>query len=94
MFLEFDARETEEAKFAYLCDKFEAELQSKLYDEEGCVDLYNQKDNKSYYDDDVQDLLKKGYSFSDMWLEFGQRRYPYDKNFKELSDYVRNNDLN
>ena len=94
LFLEFDARETEEAKFAYLCDKFEAELQSKLYDEEGCVDLYNQKDNKSYYDDDVQDLLKKGYSFSDMWLEFGQRRYPYDKNFKELSDYVRNNDLN
>ena len=93
LFLEFDAHETKEAKFAYLCDKFEADLQSKLYDEENCVDLHNQKDNKSFYDEDVQDLLKKGYSFSDMWLEFGQRRYPYDENFIALSNYVRDNEI-
>lgn len=34
LILEFDARETKEAKFAYYCDKLECDLQSKLYDEE------------------------------------------------------------
>ena len=93
LFLEFDEHKTEEAKFAYMCDKFEADLQSRLYDEEGCVDLKHQENNKSFYDDDVQDLLKKGYSFSEMWIEFGQRRYPYDKNFMALSNYIKNNKI-
>ena len=45
LFLEFDARETKEALFAYQCDKLECDLQSKLYDEEGCVDLEKQDGN-------------------------------------------------
>ena len=39
LFLEFDAHNTKESMFAYQCDKLECDLQSKLYDEEGCVDL-------------------------------------------------------
>lgn len=34
-FLEFDAHKTAEAKFAHQCDKLEAELQCKIYDEGG-----------------------------------------------------------
>ena len=34
LFLEFDAHETKEAKFAYMCDKLECDLQCKLYDQE------------------------------------------------------------
>ena len=45
LFLEFDAHVTKEAKFAYQCDKLECDLQSKLYDEEGCVDLNKEKNN-------------------------------------------------
>ena len=46
--LEFDARKTKEAKFAYWCDKLECDLQSKIYDEENCVDLSDQKEFNIY----------------------------------------------
>ena len=26
-----------------------------------------------------------------MWLEIGQRKYPYDENFMAVSNYVKNN---
>ncbi len=32
--LEFDSLKTKEARFAFYCDKLEADIQSKLYDEE------------------------------------------------------------
>ena len=37
---------------------------------------------------DVKELLENGNSFSDMWLKFSQRRYPYDDNFKSVSSYM------
>ena len=39
LILEFDAKETKEALFAYHCDKLECVLHCRLYVEEGCVDL-------------------------------------------------------
>lgn len=45
LFLEFDSHNTKEAMFAYQCDKLECDLQCKLYDEEGCVDLNKQDGN-------------------------------------------------
>ena len=89
--LEFDERMTKEAVFAYHCDKLECDLQSKLYDEEGCVDLNNQEGNKTFYDDKVKKLLEKEKSWSGMWLQFGQDRYNYDDNFLEVSNYAKNN---
>ncbi|MBQ4031668.1 MAG: HD domain-containing protein, partial [Bacilli bacterium] len=93
LFLEFDERETKEAKFAYWCDKLECDLQCKLYDEEKCVDLNNQSDNESSYDSKVKELLDSGKSWSEMWMSFGQDRYNYDDNFKSVSDYVMSNDI-
>lgn len=93
LFLEFDARETKEAKFAYQCDKLECDLQSKLYDEEGCVDLDKQEGNDTLNNSLVQKLLKTGATFSTMWLQFGQEVYPYDDNFRAVSNYAINNDI-
>jgi len=93
LFLEFEARETKEAKFAYQCDKLECDLQSKLYDEEGCVNLNHQEGNKSLEHPTVQSLLKDGSSWSTMWLKFGQQVYPYDENFKSVSDYAIYNSI-
>jgi len=90
---EFDERKTKEAIFAYQCDKLECDIQSKLYDLENCVDLNDQVNNKTFNNDEVQELLNKGYSFSDMWLTFGQNRYNYDENFMEVSNYVINNNI-
>ena len=93
LILEFDARQSAEAIFAYQCDKLECDLQCKLYDEERCVDLNNQANNKTSQDKSVQKLLKSGKSWSEMWLLFGQEKYPYDKNFLAVSNYVLNNSI-
>ena len=90
---EFDERKTKEALFAYQCDKLECDIQSKLYDLENCVDLNDQSNNKTFNNKEVQELLNKEYSFSQMWLTFGQNKYNYDKNFMEVSNYVINNNI-
>ena len=79
--------------FAYQCDKLECDLQSKLYDEEGCVDLEKQDGNDTMKNKRVQELLKTGASWSTMWLQFGQQVYPYDDNFREVSNYAINNEI-
>ena len=94
LFLEFDAHETNEAKFAYQCDKLECDIQCKLYDQEGCVDLEHQEGNETANNEFVKKLLEDGKSWSDMWLEFGQKRYNYDQNFMSVSQYVKDNTIN
>ena len=93
LFLEFDEHNTKESIFAYQCDKLECDLQSKLYDEEGCVDLNKQDGNDTLKNQRVQELLKNGASWSTMWLKFGQQVYPYDNNFRAVSNYAINNNI-
>lgn len=93
LFTEFDSHSTKEAMFAYQCDKLECDLQSKLYDEEGCVDLNKQEGNDSFENELVKKLLSEEKSWSGMWLRFGQTVYPYDDNFKDVSKYALNNSI-
>ena len=93
LFLEFDSHNTKEAMFAYQCDKLECDLQCKLYDEDGCVDLNKQDGNTTMKNHLVEKLLKNGATWSNMWLNFGQQIYPYDDNFKAISNYAKNNDI-
>lgn len=65
-----------------------------MYDEERCVDLENQYKNIAYNSDEVKKLVEEGNTWSEMWLTFGQKRYPYDKNFLEISNYAKNNNIN
>ena len=88
LFFEFDSHNTKESLFAYQCDKLECDLQSKIYDLEGYVDLNNQDDNTIMESKDVKELLENGNSFSDMWLKFSQEKYPYDDNFRSVSSYM------
>ena len=93
LFLEFDSHSTKEAYFAYQCDKLECDLQSKLYDEEGCVDLNQQQDNDIMKNPIVKKLLDSGSSWSTMWLQFGQQVYPYDEHFWAVSNYALENKI-
>lgn len=93
LILEFDLRESMEAKFAYYCDKLECDLQCKLYDEMGCVDFNNQEGNDRIGDERVQKLLKMGKNWSYMWLKFSQERYQYDDNFMAVSNYALENKI-
>ncbi len=90
---EFEERRTKEALFAYYCDKLECDLQCKLYDEEGCVDLNNQHDNVALSNYVVKELLNQGKSWGEMWLQFGQVSYNYDENFLQISNYALNNKI-
>ena len=92
-FLEFDSHNTKESIFAYQCDKLECDLQSKLYDEEGCVDLTKQDGNDTMKNKKVQFLLENDASWSTMWLQYGQQVYPYDDNFRAVSNYAINNEI-
>ena len=88
IFLEFDSHKTKEAMFAYMCDKLECDIQAKIYDEEGCVDLNHQEGNDTMNNKIVQKYLSQGDSWSEMWLKFGQEIYPYDENFRSVSNYA------
>lgn len=90
---EFDERNTQEAFFAYQCDKLECDIQSKLYDEEGDVDITHQESNASFYNKKVRELFIKEKSFSSMWIQFGQDTYPYDENFRSVSSFVKENKI-
>ena len=93
LFLEFDDKKTNEAKFAYQCDKLECDIQCKIYDEENTVDLLDQKNNTTVSDEEVQELLKNGKSFSDMWITYDQKHCSYDDNFMSVSNYLLNNQI-
>ena len=93
LIIEFDERKTKEAFFAYQCDKLECDIQSKLYDEEGCVDLRKQDGNQTLNHPRVQSLLEAEKTWSGMWLSFGQEKYPYDENFKAVSTYAKKNGI-
>ena len=93
LIFEFDERQTPEAKFAYFCDKLECDLQSKLYDEQNCVDLTKQQNNKTAQDKAVKQLLDQGMSWSEMWMTFGQRRYNYDENFLAVSNFAKDHKI-
>ena len=90
---EFDKRETKEARFAFQCDKFEADIQSKLYDQEGFVDINNHESNNATNDLVFKEYLDKCSSWSSAWLEFSRNKYSYDPNFIEVSKYIQDNDI-
>lgn len=91
LFLEFDNQKTDEAKFAYQCDKLDCCLQCKIYDEEGCVNLNNQNNISELENARVKELISQGLSWSEMWLRYW--RDVYDDNFKAISDYALNNKI-
>lgn len=93
MVMEFNEKKTKEAKFAYFCDKLECDIQSKLYDEQGCVDLNSQEQNNTAQNEDVKKMLASGMSWAEMWITFGQQRYHYDENFMAVSNYAKNNEI-
>lgn len=94
LILEFDERKTKEAFFAYQCDKLECDLQAKLYDEQGYVSFTDQEDNYEYNSAEAQELIKNGAKgFSAIWLATDTKLYPIDNEFKEVFEYIKNNDI-
>lgn len=90
---EYNERTTEESKFAYHCDKLECDIQMKLYDQEGCFDLNNQPNNPILTNPSVKKVLDSEKSISNAWIEFDRSKYEDDKNFIEIVDYLKENEI-
>lgn len=92
LLLEFDENNTPEAKFAYMCDKMECDIQCKLYDEAGCVDV-NNPNVFNNLNEAEQSLVKAGQKWSELWLNYDKEHCGYDENFTALSNYLLENDI-
>lgn len=90
---EFNERKTEEARFAYHCDKLEFDIQMKLYDKEKCFDLNHQENNPVLNNVEVRKCLDGARNVSDVFIEFDREKYQDDPNFIQIIDYLKENDI-
>lgn len=90
---EFEEMQTKESLFAKMCDKLEADIQSKIYCEEGCMDIQKTENQYLLEDQRIQKLLSEGAkSISDLFVE-NDRPIFTEKVFENIADYVKNNEL-
>lgn len=85
---EFNNHKTNESKFAYECDKLEASLQAKLYDNGNYVDIFSKENEKLVSTDWNQKAIKSGAKcLSDLFIEYDNKCY--DKIFKGIADNIK-----
>ena len=91
LLLEFDERKTKEAIFAYHCDKLEADIQAKIYQDMGCQNPLDQQENNVVFKNKrVQQMLQKGATTAfDIWYEWDKSLYADDERFSALLDYIK-----
>lgn len=88
---EFDEQETSEAKFSHYCDKIEADLQAKIYQDKGLHhSLDDQKNNCVFNNPKVQQMVKDGARDAfDIWYEYDKTIYANDNQFPEFSNILK-----
>ena len=91
LLFEFDEKKTKEAIFAHHCDKLEADIQAKVYQDMGCQHpLDEQENNVVFKSNKVQQMVKDGAQTAfDIWYEWDKSLYYDEEDFARLLDYVR-----
>lgn len=91
LLLEFDEKKTKESIFAHHCDKMEADIQAKVYQDMGCQhSLDEQENNVVFKSQRVQQMVKDGAkSAFDIWYEWDKSLYYDDEIFANILDYVK-----
>ena len=90
---EYNEKKTDEAIFAYHCDKLECDIQMKLYDQEGCFDLSNQPNNPIINIPSVKKVLDSEKNISNAWIEFDRDKYEDDPIFIDIINWLKENDI-
>lgn len=90
---EYNERKTDEAIFAYHCDKLECDVQMKLYNQEGCFDLNNQPNNPIIDLPSVRKVLDSESSISNAWIEFDRSKFEDDPVFIEIINWLKDNNI-
>ena len=86
----FDERKTREAIFAYHCDKLEADIQSKVYQDMGCHhSLDDQTNNVVFKNAKAQQMVADGAKTAfDIWYEWDKSIYTDDEVFAQMLNYA------
>ena len=90
---EYNERKTNEAIFAYHCDKLECDVQMKLYDQEECFDLSSQPNNPIIDLPSVRKVLDSESSISNAWIEFDRSKFEDDPVFIEIINWLKDNNI-
>lgn len=86
---EFNGRQTPEAKFAYLCDKMECDLQAKKYSDEGRCSFENVSPN-ILNDERVQKIIADGAkTVADVFIDYDAYRYSQDSIFSDMIHFLK-----
>jgi 5'-deoxynucleotidase YfbR-like HD superfamily hydrolase len=92
---EFDARETTEAKFAYMCDKLDADIQAKIYDDAGEGGILQKAAPELQNDRELQEMSQHGAEqMHQYFFRYSERRGFYDENFAEVAKEFSANNTN
>ena len=95
LFAEFDAEKTVEAKVAHYCDKLEADIQAKVYQDMGLHhSLDDQEKNVVFTSPKAKEMLENAKTPFDIWYEWDKDIYADAPIFKRTLDYVKDNDTN
>lgn len=91
LLLEFDEKKTKEAIFAYHCDKLEADIQAKIYQDMGYQNPLDMQENNVVFNSrKVQQMVQNGAKTAfDIWYECDKSLYADDERFQTLLDYIK-----
>lgn len=96
LLIEFDEHQSKEAKFAYLCDKMEADIQAKIYQDMGCQhDLDDQGGNVVMGYSSIIKIIEDGAQTAfDVWYESDKAKFSGEPVFEETLSYIKKNNIN
>ena len=83
---EFNEGKTKEARFCYLIDKMECDMQAKVYDLDGNFLIEKAKEDLVYYGSSAKKIEKNAKAASDYWILYDKPKFKNDKIFKLLCD--------
>ena len=93
LLVEFDERKTNEAIFAFQCDKLDADIQCKVYQDKGCQNpLTDAIDNESYKSERTQKAIDEGaVTVFDAWYFYDKHLYSSEV-FSYMIEFVKQMD--
>lgn len=96
LLVEFDNHDTKESKFAYLCDKLEADIQAKVYQDMGCQHSLDDQDNNVVFKSPkIVKMIEDGAQTAfDIWYEWDKPKYEGEPVFVRTLSYVKKNNTN
>lgn len=95
LIFEFDNKQTIEAKFTYYCDKLEADIQAKVYQDMGCQHSLNEQENNVVFKSPkVQKMVQDGAMTAfDIWYEWDKSIYIDEPVFTKTLKYIKETKL-